>query len=220
MDENGDAHNARNGDPTTTGRPRTQKERREKAERRMLQAAVGVLAEKGFAGLTLNQVGEAAGYSRGLPTHYFGRKDELLAAMARFIVERFIKGMQLSQIPGTGEGLAAVQSATDYYLESVARDPTTMRALLVILTEATSHPDLFPAIIELNRSSVERISRLIRIGQAKGEIRAEIDPDAQAVLILGQLRGVAGHWLSDPQTINIDQIRAAFRQSLERSLRP
>jgi AcrR family transcriptional regulator len=220
MHENGDAKHARNDDPTTTGRPRTQTERREKAERRMLQAAVGVLAEKGFAGLTLNEVGEAAGYSRGLPTHYFGRKDELLAAMARFIVERFNKGMQLSQIPGAGDGLAAVQRATDYYLESVARDPTTMRALLVILTEATSHPDLFPAIVELNRSAVARFADQIRIGQTRGEILAEIDPDAHAVLILGELRGIAGHWLSDPQTINIDQIRAAFRRSLERSLRP
>jgi hypothetical protein len=128
--------------------------------------------------------------------------------------------MQLSQIPGAGDGLAAVQRATDYYLESVARDPTTMRALLVILTEATSHPDLFPAIVELNRSAVARFADQIRIGQTRGEILAEIDPDAHAVLILGELRGIAGHWLSDPQTINIDQIRAAFRRSLERSLRP
>ena len=44
----------------------------------MLQAAVEILAAKGFAGLTLNDVGEAAGFSRGLPAHYYGTKEQMV----------------------------------------------------------------------------------------------------------------------------------------------
>ena len=53
----------------------------------MLRAAVTLIAEKGIAGLTLNDVGEAAGYSRGLPAHYFGTRDQLAGAVARHMTQ-------------------------------------------------------------------------------------------------------------------------------------
>jgi AcrR family transcriptional regulator len=208
------------GDEPSSGprKGRTQAERRADAERRMLQAGMRLLAQKGFAGLTLNEVGEAAGYSRGLPAHYFGRKDELLTAMARYIVNRFTKGLRVPDSETGPEGLAGLIHVADHYLTGVTQDPTTMRALLIILTETTNHPDLFPAIITLNRTSVEAIARYIRVGQERGEIRSDIDASSHAVLILGQLRGVVAQWLIDPETINIDHMRAAFSQSLTRSL--
>ncbi len=184
----------------------------------MLDAAVRLLAEKGFARLTLNEVGEAAGYSRGLPAHYFGRKNDLLAAVAGDIVLRFTKRVRRGQSEDQQAGIAALLRAADLYLEGVSKDPTTMRALLVILTEAISHPDLFPGIIELNRASADALAGPIRAGQARGEIRADIDPDTQGVMILGQLCGVVAQWLMDRETIDIDRLRLQFAQSLRRSV--
>lgn len=197
---------------------RTQAERRAEAERRMLQAAVRILAEKGFAALTLNEVGEAAGYSRGLPAHYFGRKDELLSAVGRYIVSRFSKGLRRPRNEPPLQGLAAILRTADYYLASVGQDPVTMRALLVILTETTSHPDLFPALVELNRASVDGFAEQIRIGQQQGEIGQEIDPDSHAVLILGQLRGIVTQWLIDRSAVDLDRVRASVALSFRRSL--
>jgi AcrR family transcriptional regulator len=211
------------GDESVSPAPRksrTQAERRAEAERRMLQAAVRILAEKGFAALTLNEVGEAAGYSRGLPAHYFGRKDELLLAVGRYIVSRFSKGLRRPRNEPPLEGLPAILRTADYYLASVGQDPVTMRALLVILTETTSHPDLFPALVELNRASVDGFAEQIRIGQRQGEIGPEIDPASHAVLILGQLRGIVTQWLIDRSTVDLDRVRASVALSLRRSLAP
>jgi len=61
---------------------RTQAARREEAERRLLEAALGVVARRGSVRMTLAEVGEAAGYSRGLPAHRFGSKAGLLRARA------------------------------------------------------------------------------------------------------------------------------------------
>lgn len=197
---------------------RTQAERRAEAERRMLQASVSILAEKGFASLTLNEVGEAAGYSRGLPGHYFGRRDELLLAVGRYIVSRFSKGLNRPKSETPLQGLDAILHTADYYLVSVAQDPVTMRALLVILTETTSHPDLFPALVELNRASIDSLAQHLLAGQQQGTVRAGIDPVLQAVLILGQLRGVVAQWLIDPVTVDIERVRQALAASLRRSL--
>jgi AcrR family transcriptional regulator len=205
---------------TAARKGRTQAERRAEAEARMLQAAVGILAEKGFAALTLNEVGETAGYSRGLPAHYFGRKDELLAAVGRYIVCRFANGLRRPKNEPPLLGLDAVLHTADYYISFVAQDPVTMRALLIILTETTSHPDLFPAIVELNRVSVDGLAQHLRTGQERGDVHAGIDPASQAVLILGQLRGVMAQWLIDSATIDIERVRTELALSLRRSLAP
>ncbi|CAN0427695.1 unnamed protein product, partial [Phaeothamnion confervicola] len=68
---------------------RTQTERREEAERRLLDAALAIVARTGTVRLTLAEVGEAAGYSRGLPAHRFGSKAGLLRALVAHIHARF-----------------------------------------------------------------------------------------------------------------------------------
>jgi AcrR family transcriptional regulator len=196
-------------------RGRTQVERREEAEKRMLDAAVRLIAEKGFAGLTLNEVGEVAGYSRGLPAHYFGTKDALIAAVAEHLVRGFGERLRDQRL---GRGLEAIIATVDFYLRLSIQNPLTIQAMLVVLTEATTNPDLFSGVAEVNRSSVDALTRNIRAGQKAGEIAAGIDAKSQAVLILGQLRGVLAQWLIDAESINIDRVRRQFLASLERSL--
>src|SRR5215471_16965613 len=54
--------------------PRTQEQRRADAERRLVRAAAELVGEIGPAKVTLANVGERAGYSRGLATHHFGEE--------------------------------------------------------------------------------------------------------------------------------------------------
>ncbi|MEC9345449.1 MAG: TetR/AcrR family transcriptional regulator [Pseudomonadota bacterium] len=198
----------------------TQAERRERAEKRMLRAAVGLIAEKGLAGLTLNEIGEAAGYSRGLAAHYFGRRDDMLQAVVRHISGRFTRSVPRKH-PAGGDGnlgLEPLIRICEYYLESVARDPVTMRALLVILTEATMRPEVFPDIVELNRSSVAAFARHIEAGQTRGEIRKDVDATGEALLVLGQIRGTVALWLADPAVPDVGPVKQAMRDSFVRRL--
>ncbi|MCB1499242.1 MAG: TetR family transcriptional regulator [Bauldia sp.] len=50
---------------------RTQQERREQTERKVVAAATAPIAEHGSRALTLAKVGDAAGYSRGIVSHHF-----------------------------------------------------------------------------------------------------------------------------------------------------
>src|SRR6185503_14484565 len=62
---------------------RTQQERREETERKVLAAATALIAQHGSRALTLAEVGEAAGYSRGIVSHHFGGRENLLRAVMR-----------------------------------------------------------------------------------------------------------------------------------------
>lgn len=67
---------------------RTQAERTEETRRRLLDAAVDVLASKGYAGFRTADVAAIAGVSRGAQTHHFPSKDELVMAVVEHVFQR------------------------------------------------------------------------------------------------------------------------------------
>ena len=73
--------------PTKTER-RSQAERTEETRRKILDAAVALLASKGYAGFRTADVATAAGVSRGAQTHHFPSKDDLVVAVVAHVFER------------------------------------------------------------------------------------------------------------------------------------
>jgi AcrR family transcriptional regulator len=67
---------------------RTQVERSEETRRRILDAAVDLLAQKGYAGFRTADVAKAAGVSRGAQTHHFPSKDDLVVAVVAHVFGR------------------------------------------------------------------------------------------------------------------------------------
>jgi AcrR family transcriptional regulator len=187
---------ARGGDAARSAPRRTQAERREEAERRLLEAALEIVARRGTVRMTLAEVGEAAGYSRGLAAHRFGSKAGLLRAVAGEIHRRF--QAQLEAAPPRAPGLDAIRGNISVYFGRTDRAWTTTRALLVMMTEGMMEgAGLKKDMADYNRAALRYFAHHIRAGVAAGEMRADADPRADAVLLLGTLRGVMMQWLLD-----------------------
>jgi AcrR family transcriptional regulator len=195
---------------------RSHSERREEAERSMLDAAVKIVAERGLEDLTLAECGEAAGYSRGLAAHYFGSKEELISAIAQHIVDDYSQRLRADRRARVG--LVGLLESIDFYLESGRSNVTTLRAFHAVLGSAVKQSPLSAAIAQLNRQSVESFSRTIKSGIERGEIRRDIDAVAQATIIISALRGVMTQWLLDPKRVNLNAIKKQLRADLTRSL--
>src|SRR5882724_1446946 len=67
---------------------RTQAERTEATRRKILDAAVSLLGERGYAGLRTADVALAAGVSKGAQTHHFPSKDALVVAVVEHVFRR------------------------------------------------------------------------------------------------------------------------------------
>jgi len=197
---------------------RTQAKRRDEAERRLLAAAVRLIGERGLERITLAEVGEAAGYSRGLPGHYFGGKSGLIVSLAAHIIEGF--GRALDRSERHGLGLARLLGTAAFYFDSARRDPAGTKALFVLLGEGLNNALVMERMAELNARSARAFEVNLRAAVAAGEVRADIDVPSQAILILAGLRGAVGQWLMAPETIDIRKVRDAFVDNLRRSLAP
>lgn len=197
------------------GQGLTRAERRAEAERRLLAAAVTLVADRGTEGTTLADVGEAAGYSRGLPGHYFGTKSDLIAAVASHISDGFAN--RLAQTSTKTPGLESLLHSVGSYLDGASQRSGT-RALLIALAEALTEPLLSETMKPVTIRSIGRLRTMIEQGKERGEIRADVDAEAQAALILGTLRATVAQWWTDQERVDLATLRDTYVASLQRSL--
>lgn len=112
--------------PSAAGRTR-QPERTREA---ILDAAERLFAERGYEGASLQQIGEAAGVSRGTPAYFFGSKDGLYGA----VLER-IFAAELALIAAAGERAVAsgggpievIVSAIESFIDFLHARPSFVR---------------------------------------------------------------------------------------------
>ena len=169
--------------------PRTQQERREEAESRLLATAREIVSRKGWAGTTLADVGEAAGYSRGLAGHHFGSKTGLLRAITLQINNSLMELIQAA--PPARPGLESILSFISVYLGRTDPRWTNTRTLLILLIEALlDGSENADQMATFNASMFAYLEENVRAGIRNGEIDRSISPSIAAEFIVGTLRGM------------------------------
>lgn len=87
----------------------------------LLSAARAVVAERGLAQFSLEDVAREAGVVASLPRHYFGSRDGLLVAVAARVIDEVVA------ILGAPRGGAALTQRLVAYLDILVRDPWVHR---------------------------------------------------------------------------------------------
>lgn len=171
---------------------RPQVERRAETERRVLDAAMQLIAERGSHAVTLAEVGKAAGYSRGIVHHHFGNRERLLSAV--------IADAQGFPTPDyDGDALEQLCRIIEAYLRNVTDRAPSARAFLQLWGEAVAaDPALTPMFAERDADLRSFLSGRVRAGIEDGTIRSDIDPAAAAVVLLALLRGIGLQLISTP----------------------
>lgn len=198
---------------------RTHAERRLEAETRIVQAAFEIVARRGVDQLTLAEAGEEAGYSRALPAHYFASREALLAAVAEHAVKNYRKRLNEQNL-AADDGIRSLLATIAFYLDDSRGWPKKLRAFHEVMNAGLRWPSIAEVVARLNQEWIDRISAQIRTAQRHGDIRADIDPAAEAVAISGAMRGIMAQWLIAPDSIDLDAVRDAYIAGLRRSWKP
>jgi AcrR family transcriptional regulator len=197
---------------------RTQQERVAESDQKMLAAALQLIAERGYRGTSLAAIGEAAGYSRGLVHERFGSKAGLLWALTKHILRVW---NQESRAHGPERtGIDALCDMLDNHRRAIEED-RGIRSFYALMFEAIGPtPDLQPEFRKLHVRFRSDIEKLLRKGIEAGEIRADIDPAAQAALLMSTQRGIAFQWLLDPSAFSLAAVYEEQKQNLRKALAP
>lgn len=195
---------------------RTHAERRREAESRIVHAAFEIVARRGVDQLTLAEAGEEAGYSRALPAHYFSSREALLAAVAEYAVELYRKRLSEKNV-ANARGREAILKGIAFHIDDSRTWPKRLKAFHEILNAGLRWPAIAEVVARLNSDSVVRLAAQIEAAQRDGEIADHIDPQAEAMMVTGALRGIMSQWLLAPDSVDLDRARDALIGGLRRS---
>jgi AcrR family transcriptional regulator len=180
---------------------RSQIERTAESDARMLEAAIALIIERGADRTTLKDVGERAGYSRGLAGYRFGSKAGLLAFVVRSVGDAWLRA--LTRATHGRCGLEALEAATDAHLRFCLEAPDHVRAFYALWFEAigpgSEVRDIIAGVHDRRRRDVET---WIRDGIAAGALAADVDARAVADAFCASITGIVYQWLIRPAAVN------------------
>jgi AcrR family transcriptional regulator len=199
-------------DSTAPAGRRTQQQRREATERRLLEAATRLFAERGSRSVSLADVGRLAGYSSGIVSHHFGSKQRLLAAV--------VEQAQQFDVPASGTlGLERLSAALSTYLRTLRDRAPGPQAFLQLWSEAVAaDPLLAPLFAERDAWFRGLLADYIRMGVEDGSIRRDVDPDVHAIALVGLVRGTALQLMSTAADAPIDVLTDQIVETVRRGL--
>lgn len=197
---------------------RTQAERSDQSQRRLLDATARVVAERGVSAATFEAIGRNAGYSRGLATQKFGSKQGLIEALIADLHAQQEAGLAARHIDDM-PGLEALLEYVDLYLRHLAEAQATRAYFMLMAGAVADASELRAAFAGSHDRVKDRLTRLIARGQAAGDLRREVDPQAGALMVGSLLLGVSVQWLVDPQT-EVDAIRETSLATLRLAFAP
>lgn len=180
-----------------------------------MEAAVELVAERGYDGFTFSDVGERAGYSYGLVPHYFGKKEVLLAEAAENVIHNF--SHYDVALNSEEQGLRRIKAIVSVYIDSCEVEAKKTKALHVLLGAALTRESLHARLQQLTQETVAKIESEIVGGQRKGNISSGVDPHASAIILAGMLRGCVNLVLID-DTVDLRASKPEVMRWIDASL--
>jgi AcrR family transcriptional regulator len=197
--------------PKRNGRM-TQAERTALSDARMFESAKQIIVEKGTHNTTLKEIGERAGYSRGLASNRFGSKEALFSQMVRDFNRRWAN--EVDRFVDDKTGLAALIAALNAVESYLLKHSQDLRALYILWFETmSSHDELRQRLANNHMAYRHDVERWVREGIEEGTIRPSIDPHSFAVEFASLIFGLIYQWLVQPTAIDIYAVFKHYRRS-------
>jgi AcrR family transcriptional regulator len=125
--------------------------------RRLLDAAVRVLVEEGYAGISASTVARQAGVSRGAHQHHFANRQTLVVESVKHMSARELDALQ-EKIAALPHGRSRVAGALDFIFEMYSG--TFFAAILELSLAGRREPELKAAIAEEEHSMSQTVHQL------------------------------------------------------------
>jgi AcrR family transcriptional regulator len=153
-----------------------------------VEAVVALAAEQNPNAITTAAIAKRMGLTQGALFRHFPNKDAILQAVMEWVSERLLSRVDKA-VPTAQSPLVALEAMFMAHVEFVIEYPGVPRMLFGELqrAEETGPKRIVQTLI--NRYG-ERLRRLIDDGKAQGELDAQIDTEAAAILFIGTIQGL------------------------------
>jgi len=161
----------------------------------LLKAAFDEVAERGFSAVTLEDIAERAGVSKGVTLYYFESKEALFRELFQWVIEGLHGRMK--EATREGDARARLVGLVNVIFTSPARN----RAFFSVYTDFCSlsvRHESFRKVNERFYGGCRTLEReIIELGIAQGLFPPQ-DPDRAAMILRSLFDGLMLRWLAEP----------------------
>jgi len=166
------------------------------------KAALRVFARKGYRNTVVEDVAREAGVSKGTIYTYFDRKEELLGAVFRGLMDE-MEGRESAILRSDRAPLEKIRRLLHAFIDVLSsHEEDVARVMLDIWVVSVQDPERFGIDFADLYAQYRRLFRdLLWDAQAQGDVPSDLSAVAPAVLI-GAIEGMLLQWLLDPENVD------------------
>jgi AcrR family transcriptional regulator len=188
----------------------------EDRRRAILDAAVTVVVQRGYAAARVSDIARRAGTSTGTVHYYFPTKVDVLDAALQHASERSHQRHRAELVSITEPREQLLRLIDLQIPDAAIADEWSI--WLEFWNEARRRDELRERNQEIYTRWVTMIESIVRNGQRQGQFKQEVDPSDFALRFAGLFDGLGIQVLLEPSLENRWRLRAALRGVVEREL--
>lgn len=151
----------------------------------LLEAAMHVIAQDGFAAASLRKVAQRAGVTTGAVTYYFANKEEMITAIAERLFDKFDE-----QMVDPSHDPLDIRATTEQFL-TWTNASDVWHSVFQMIAHARHEPAFAAVMQRRNAQYHKRLTTVVEQAQKLGRIRDDI----AANLLADQLMAMSDGWL-------------------------
>ena len=191
--------------------------RRNRSQKRLIQAALSIAADQGVQAVTMEAIGKRAGYSRGLASQRFGSKAGLIRAVISHLHDERAAEFEARQLDEC-EGLDALLLFVDMHLSGLMASPEASAYFMFLASGIADRSAIRAMFAEAHEMSKLQLMEIVERGQRDGSIKAGIDTEAAALMVGSLVIGISMQFLTDPE-LNLERVLAETKSVLAASFK-
>jgi TetR/AcrR family fatty acid metabolism transcriptional regulator len=177
----------------------------ENSVERIMSASAMLFAERGVAGVSVQELADQAGVAAGTVIYHFKSKNNLLFILARDILLKLHQRTKLA-MEGAATPLEAVHTYVDTFFEFATTDRISMSFLTRLDPFNTLDLTTFPNIdlYVIKNQYISLLAECFERGMAQGQFTS-LAPDKLGLLVWAVFRGVACLYSETPNLPDFSQ---------------
>jgi AcrR family transcriptional regulator len=160
----------------------------ELTRQRIVERAAPIFNQRGYAGCSMQDVMEATGLEKGGLYRHFSSKEELAAEAFRYALGQAVR-LRTERVDASLGAIEQLRSFVKQFVEA----PSGVEGGCPLMNTAIDADDGNPVLRELALEGLRkwktRLSRVVKEGVRRGEIREGVEPRGVANTIIAALEG-------------------------------
>jgi len=192
--------------------------RSDATKKRLFDAAMELIGEKGFTEASVDEIVERAGVAKGTVYYHFTGKAELVEALIADRLKPLVAQFNAAAELHRDNPRDAIEALVRAELEFLSEQNSFSKLLL---TEMWREDRVWrETLVLLRRELMTVIRDVIVQGVASGEFRDDVDPDFGASALFGMTATVALDWLAFEPTKPLEEILGQITTVSFNAIRP